>query len=118
MTESTRENVFDEGAPSASEQSTARGRFIALTEAHRLYKSQQFDEAEAISRSLIAADPDDVHARTLLAACLYRRGMISEALTQTERALAVWPDDEDLMTLQDVLLVALTERYEGQRLCA
>jgi tetratricopeptide (TPR) repeat protein len=119
MTEPTGENpLFDEGAIPTHGRPAARGRFIALTEAHELYKNNQYDEAESISRALIAIDPDDVHARTLLAACLYRRGLITEALTHTERALAVWPEDEDLLTLQDVLLVTLTERYEGRRLCA
>jgi hypothetical protein len=118
MSETAQNNdSIDEGS-STSGQPQGRCRFLRLSQAHALYKSRKYQEVEAVSRSLLAADPDDVHAHTLLAGCLYQRGLIGDALKQVVEALAVWPNDEDLLTFQDILLHALASKHVGQRLWA
>ena len=92
-----------------------------LSEAYDLYQCHAYAEAEVVLRQAIAGEADDVHFRALLAACLFRRGLVTEALGEVEKALGLWADDPDLRALEDVLIQVLLQRFSerlaGQRLC-
>jgi Flp pilus assembly protein TadD len=91
---------------------------VPTKQAFEAYQRGWYKEAEHLVRSVIAQDPADLGARTLLAACLYKQGQFVEALEQVGRALELWPGEGDLELLRVIFTNALAEQLSFQRLCA
>ena len=66
-----------------------------LLEGFELARAGKSDEAEALYRAALAADPRNVHALNLLGALLVNRGEASAALPMIARAVAIAPGDAD-----------------------
>jgi hypothetical protein len=118
MTHTTNQPRLDGDPPESCE-----GRIHPVTgddmkRAHDAYLRRDYAEGERLAGAVVAHDPDDLGARTLLAACLYRGGMIIEALDQVEACLTRWPDQDDLELLRDIFTRALAEQLSMRRLCA
>lgn len=77
-----------------------------LHAAHALYQAGCYFHAEISARSLTLPQPGDLRARAVLAASLYRRGLVELALDQIEVAIEHWPGDEDLALLRQVFAEA------------
>ena len=89
-----------------------------LKGASALYQAGAFAEAEETARGLLVHQPGSLLANTILAACLYKRGRVAEALDRVETALAFHPDDEDILVLRDIFLQTLAaEGWVAQRVC-
>jgi Flp pilus assembly protein TadD len=89
-----------------------------LNGARALYQAGAFAEAEATARTLVTRQPGNLLANTILAACLYKRGRVAEALDRVETALAFHPDDEDILVLRDIFMQTLAaEGWVAQRVC-
>ncbi|WP_409240077.1 tetratricopeptide repeat protein [Streptomyces sp. PA5.6] len=65
----------------------------AVERADGLIELKRYDEAEALLGQRLVEDPDDIRAWTKLALCFVRSEQHAKALTATDRALAIDPED-------------------------
>jgi tetratricopeptide (TPR) repeat protein len=104
------------GRSSAGSTCAAPATAADLSTAYDHYRARGYRKAEALARERTAADPHDLLARTLLAATLYKQNRLVEALDQVDKALASWPDDEDLAVLKEIFMQALAAEQWVSRL--
>jgi Flp pilus assembly protein TadD len=87
-------------------------------DAHAAYMRGAYGEAERLAGRVLAVVPDDLGARTLLAACQFRKGLFREALDQIAECRKRWPNESDLELLRDIFTRALAEQRSMARRCA
>lgn len=68
----------------------------SLPAAMELHRAQRLDEAAALYRAILAADPDNLNALNLLATLLRQQNRPAEALPLARRAAALLPESRPL----------------------
>ena len=71
--------------------STKAARERLFQQAAALHRARRLDEAQALYRQIIDADPRHAEALHLLGVALHQRGVNDEALTLIDRAIAIAP---------------------------
>lgn len=79
-----------------------------LVGVQQLIDQERFDEAESLTRSALARDPENPQANFLLASALARQGRVSEATPFMERASAAVPENPNILD-------ALGQLYSGEQ---
>jgi Flp pilus assembly protein TadD len=67
-----------------------------LSEAVALHRSGRLPQAEARYRSVLADQPEDPDALSLLGVCLFQQGRVEEAWTLVRKAARLRPDSADI----------------------
>ncbi len=86
---------------------------VDMRQALAAYERGALDEAERLSRAVLAADLRNFEAHHLLAVVEARRGRQIEALASYDRALALRPDDPQLLSNRGVTLGELGRPEEA-----
>ncbi|MBK7147693.1 MAG: tetratricopeptide repeat protein [Bacteroidetes bacterium] len=68
-----------------------------FSKAGAAYKAQNFEEAAKLYESLIAANKRNADVYYNLANCYYKLNLLGKSIVNYERALALAPDDEDII---------------------
>ena len=101
----TRAQTFVDKTPLASLMETDPVLLdLAAVTAFQYLQNGRAQQAEVISRGLVAANHRFWYYRTLLGFALQRLGRIAEAIQQTDEGLEYQPGQPDLLALKAVLV--------------
>lgn len=87
----------------------------ALTRAHALIQAGHFQEAEAILRQEVQANPGSAEAHAALAYCLLRQNQPAKALEEYTRAAAIRTPDADELTQVGQAYILLGDDLDADR---